>query len=416
MTLLLPRRTFLQALLLAAMRPADARPRPKNEAGAPFLLEGGRILVAADFSTMDGGGRKALAFFNMGMGRTVLTKELHGELGLDRGAPLRYSTANAAFDLPSQAVDVAKEDFTGLSLDQIFAPRKVEAILSPSVLRDRVLVLDYGRRRLAIEWPGDRKPEGVAVPIDIHPETGLASVDVEVTGKRHAFVIDAGGGYSWMRGSVMKEWLAAAPDWRRAEGAMGRAEGAMGRANYNMIDFAFEKQGTLARIPKMSIGDVTLASLGVLGAGPLLGGFADGVVGEVFWDNWQKSAAKPVAGWLGANALQNFRLTIDYPARMSYWLPQSAPDPHDLDQPGLTLVRRDGRYVVGGLARHFDGPALQGVEIGDELIQVGALDARGASKEELFSALHGKIGETRKLTLATASGKTEIDAPVLDFS
>jgi hypothetical protein len=27
-----------------------------------------------------------------------------------------------------------------------------------------------------------------------------------------------------------------------------------------------------------------------------------------------------------------------------------------------------------------------------------------------------EIGETRKLTMATASGRTEIDAPVLDFS
>jgi hypothetical protein len=409
MTLLLPRRTFLQALLLAAMRPADARPRPKNEAGAPFLLEGGRILVAADFSTMDGGGRKALAFFNMGMGRTVLTKELHGELGLDRGAPLRYSAANAAFDIPAQAVDVAKEDFTGLSLDQIFAPRKVEAILSPSVLRDRVLVLDYGRRRLAIESPGDRKPEGVAVPIDIHPETGLASVDVDVAGKRHAFVIDAGGGYSWMRGSVMKEWLAAAPDWRRAEGARGRA-------NYNMIDFAFEKQGTIARLPEIAIGGVRLANVGVMGTGPLFGAFADGMVGEVFWDNWQKLAAKPIVGWLGANVLQGFTLTIDYPNRMSFWRAQSAPDPHDLDQPGVTLTRRDGRYFIGGLPRPARGAALEGARIGDELIGVGALDARGAGKEALLAALHGRPGETRTLILAADDGEKRIEAPVLDLS
>ena len=407
----LPRRAFLQSLLAAAAGGAEGAPRRQKEKPdnrAPFLFEGGRILVDVIFTTPDGAPRKALGFFNMGMGRTVVSKELHGELGLDRGARLRYLAAGAEFDIGPEAVEVAKEDFTGLSLDQMFSPRKVEAILSPSVLRESALVIDYARRRIAIDAPG-RAREGVAVPIDLNPETELASVDVEVAGKPHIFVVDAGSGYCWMRGLLLKEWLAAAPDWRRADGAIGRA-------NYNMIDFAFEKQGTIARVPEMIIGGVALANTGMMGTGPLLGGFTDGLVGELFWDNWQKSAAKPVAGWLGANALQNFEITIDYPGRMSYWRRQSPPDPHDLDQPGLTLVRRDGRYFIGGLVRPVHVAPLEGAAIGDELIGVGGLEARAASKEALLLALHGRPGEMRTLRLRGAGGERSLEAPSLDLS
>jgi hypothetical protein len=211
----------------------------------------------------DGGARKALGFFNMGMGRTVLSQTLFAELGLDRDAPFRYAIANAEFETGAETVDAAKADFTGLSLDQMFAPRKVDAILSPSLLRDRLLVIDYGRRRLAVAAPGTLEPEGVPAPINLNTQTGLVTIDVDVAGGRHAFVIDAGSGYCWMRGERLKEWLAAAPDWRRAEGAIGRA-------NYNMIDFAFEKQGTVARLPEIAIGEVTLPNIGVLGTGACL--------------------------------------------------------------------------------------------------------------------------------------------------
>lgn len=402
MSLDLPRRLFLQAALAASAGFASATPRrPKRniENGTPFLLDGGRILIEAAFTRPDGSTRSALAFFNMGMARTVLAKELHAELGLDRGALLRYATADAEFAIGADAVDIARDDFTGLSLDQMFGPRKVEAIL----------ILDYARRRIAIEEPGKSAPLGVAIPIELNSQTGLASAEIDVGGKPHAFVVDAGSGYCWMRGLTLKEWLAAAPEWRRAEGAIGRA-------NYNMIDFAFEKHGTVARVPEMRIGAVALGDVGILGTGPLLGNFTDSLVGEIFWDNWQQSAPKPVTGWLGANALQHFRLTIDYQNRVSYWLRQSAPDPHDLDQPGLTLVRRDGRFFVGGLVRPVQGEALTGVNVGDELAAVGGLDARTASKEAVLAALHARPGERRTLILRRDGAEQTVDAPALDLS
>lgn len=409
---LLPRRAFLQTMLASAAGAAVAAPRsrPKpDEPGASIRLEGGRILVETVFTTPDGAPRRALAFFNLGMGRTMLAPGLYKELGVDRGAPLRYALAGADFEAGADSVDAQKEDFTGLSLDQMFGPLKVEALLSPSLLRERVLVLDYGRRRIIIAEPGRLAPEGVAAPIAVNPETGLASVDVDIAGTAQAFVIDAGSGYCWMRGQTLAQWLATAPEWRRAEGAIGCA-------NYNMIDFAFEKQGVIARLPRIAIGALALNDVGVLGTGSLFGAVGDALAGDLFWDNWQKSAPGPVVGWLGANVLQHFRLTIDYPNRLSYWRQQSTPDPHDLDQPGVTLVRREGRYFIGGIVRPVQGAPLGGVRIGDELVAVDELRARDAGKGAVLAALRGRPGQTRMLTLLGPGGENRIEAPTLDLS
>ncbi len=414
MSRLIPRRAFLQTAFASAASAATAapraRPKPKpEEPGAPFQLEGGRILVETSFVTPDGGQRKALAFFNMGMGRTALAPALHTELGLDRGAPLRYALAGADFEASAETVDVAKADFiTGVSLNQMFDPLKVEAMLSPSLLRDRVLVLDYGRRRLIVADSGKIVPEGAPAPIDLNPQTGLATVTVNIAGGGHAFVIDAGSGYCWMRGQTLSEWLANTPDWRRAVGAVGAA-------NYNMIDFGFEKQGTIARLPEITIGEMSVLNIGMLGTGPLLGAFGDALIGDVFWDNWQKSAPKPVVGWLGANVLKHFRLTIDYPNRQSYWRQQSAPDPHDLDQPGVTLVRRNGRYFIGGLVHPVHGQPLEGVQVGDELVAIDGLNARASGKGAVLAALRAPAGQSRTLTLLGAGGERKIEAPALDL-
>jgi hypothetical protein len=389
----------------AVGKTAQARP-------APFVTEAERILLEATFRGPDGGARKALVFFNMGMASPALSKKLYRELGIDRGEPLRFSVADADFEIAANSVRDGFDAIGGLTFDQMFAPRHVEAMLPASALRDYVLTLDYGSRTFGIERPGGKKPEGVAVPITLNPETGLVVVEVTVGGAAYPFVIDAGAGYSWMRGDILRQWLAAHPEWRRAEGSLGPA-------NYNMIDFAFEKQGTVARLPEIAIGQVRLTDTGVLGTGPIWGSFVDGLIGDFFWDNWQKSAPKPVIGWLGANVLQLFKLTIDYPSRISYWKAQRTPDPHDLDQPGINFVRRDDRYFIGGLTRVANGSQasaeLEDIQIGDELLAVDDLDARGAGKGDLLAALHGTPGEIRILTLSRAGAITKIRAPVLDL-
>ena len=113
--------------------------------------------------------------------------------------------------------------------------------------------------------------------------------------------------------------------------------------------------------------------------------------------------------------LKNFRLTLDYPARTSHWLAQGPFDTHDLDQVGIVLGRAKGVVTVTGIAAKNGQPTVSGVAVGDRLLKIGELDTAAASRGEMLAALHGKPGESKRLTLERAGQRIEIDVAVTGF-
>jgi hypothetical protein len=113
--------------------------------------------------------------------------------------------------------------------------------------------------------------------------------------------------------------------------------------------------------------------------------------------------------------LRHFQITIDYAERLSYWVRQSAPDPHDLNYIGLTLTSRHGEYFVAGIATKDAQPTVQGVQVGDKLLQIGALHTSGASREVIFAAMHGKPGEIRSLILERDNRRIRLPVKVTAF-
>jgi hypothetical protein len=381
--------------------------------GVPFTLDSQRILLEVALETLDGGARNALVWFNMGMAAPVLSKDLYRKLAIDRRRTLRIAIGDRTIEADSSEIVDGDGGLGVPDFPHLFAPRPVEAMLPASLLQHFVVTLDYGRRTFALAEPDAQKPDGVAVPCLINPKTGVVALEAEIGGASYPLAIDAGSGYSWMRGDVARRWLSERPDWRRAEGAFGQA-------NANMVDYAFEKDGVVLRIPQVTIGALSLDNVGALGTAPLLGGFGEGLFGDLFWDNWRKAAPAPVIGWLGGNVLKDYKLTIDYPNRMTYWRKQRAADPHELDQVGLTLVRRDDQYFIGGVVRKLDAsgaeaPMVEGVRIGDELVAVDGASVRGAGKDTVLSALQGKPGERRRLLLERGAARIEADVAVTRF-
>ncbi len=372
----------------------------------PFTLDAQRVILEVAFRTPDGGSRKTLVWFNMGMPAPVLSKALYRELGIDRGQPLRFSIGEDAIEIAPRAVVDGDGGVGAPDFAHLFAPRPVEAMLPAAIFQRFAVTLDYRRRTLTLTQPGAQNADSVAAPCAVNPKTGLVTVEAAIAGALYPVVIDAGSGYSWMRGDIVAKWLAAHPEWRRASGAVGES-------NANMIDLAFEKEGVVLRPPEISIGDLRLQNVGLLGT-------EDGLIGDFFWDNWGKAASGPVIGWLGGNVLKDFKLTIDYPNRMTYWRRESDGDSHDLDQVGLTLVRRSDRYFVGGIVRKAniggaDDPTVGGVEIGDELVEVDGLNVQGAPKDAVLAALHGKPGERRTLVVEHGGARRAVEAAVTAF-
>ena len=221
-------------------------------------------------------------------------------------------------------------------------------MLPAAVLQNYQLVIDYRQRSLTVAQPGTLTLTGVAVPATVDPATGLATVDVSIDGHSYAVTLDAGSTYTWLRRSTVEGWLSVHPDWQRGRGAVGAS-------NMRMADDGIESAGILVRIPAVRLGSLTLRDLGALAVG------RSKEIGD-FMDWYSKKNARPVIGWLGGNALQAFRLAIDYPNRMTYWQRQSRAEARGLEQVGLTLAKEHGRYFVAAVVARAGRPTVEGAQ------------------------------------------------------
>jgi len=326
----------------------------------------------------------------------ILSEALFKELQLDRNKSLTFNVGGMPIQIDSKIV--TSESWLPF---QIGGNEEVEALLPAGVLQNYEVIIDYRQHTLTVAGPRSVKPQGFPVPIRINEKTGLIAVDATINGKIYPLTIDCGSGYTWLRKATVQEWLATHPDWRRGVGAVGVS-------NMRMADDGIEATGTIVRIPGIRLGTLELKNVGVLAIGP----------SRENWDliEWySEKNAMPVIGWLGGNVLRGFRITIDYPNRMSYWLAQSALDSHDLDQVGLTLESRSGEYFVAAIATKDGKATVEGVQAGDKLLKIDSLPTKGVTRSEILFALHGDPGDVRTLLLERNSRQFTVKAKITAF-
>jgi hypothetical protein len=235
----------------------------------------------------------------------------------------------------------------------------------------------------------------VAIPCRVNAETGLFQVAATLDGESVQLGVDNGSAGTWVADSLTTAWRSRHPDWPHATGAVGST---------NFFGFDFEATGVLMRLPELGLGPLRVSDVGLLGLDQSL----------FVW--YSKKSAGAVVGFIGANVLKGFRLEVDYPNRMTYWEVAPPPDQGDLDIIGLTLrPETNGGFTVAGVATKDGRPAVEGVQPGDTLIRVGALDAAGATMGAVVDALRGKPGETRTLVIERAGKRSTVDAKVMRF-
>jgi hypothetical protein len=362
----------------------------------PFIFDDNRVFAEVAFVRPDGTFRHALAFVDLGTPAPEITTALYHELQVNRGRPLRLRIGQLEIPIASSTVNVsAGEGRTGPNGRATMA---VEAVLPGSVVKDYQVIFNFGARTLTLGRPGTFTPDGIAVPCRVNERTGLVSMNAVVAGRTYAVAVDPGSAYSWIRADVAREWTAAHPTWNRGTGAVGEA-------NMQTRPGGAEARATILRVPEIDAGALRLRRIGMLGVAaeappfpPVPGGAR---VSGTFFDWYSEKAPERVIGWLGGNVLKGFQVTIDFPHERIYWKPQADLNPHDLDQVGLTLARRDGRagYFVAGIATKDGVPTVHGVHVGDRLVQIGNLVVSGATRGALFNALHGSPGEVRTLVI-----------------
>jgi hypothetical protein len=364
----------------------------------PFIFDGNRMYAELSFIRPDGSTHKALAFVDMGSAAFVVTDVLFKELQLDH-RPLMLKLGDLPVSISPAEIDSEHSEPYSMGSDL-----KVEAVLTAAIMQKYEVAIDYQKRTLTFANPGTLKPEGIAVPFKINPHTGLIAVNASIDGKAYPITIDNGSAYTWFRQSAAKDWLPSHPDWERGVGAVGASNMIMSGQNT-------EIEGILLRIPEIDIGSVRLRQVGAMGAGPS-GSFPGN---QDLFDWYSTKNALPVAGWLGGNVLKEFRLTIDYPNRMMYWLQQAKPASGQLDQVGLTLTAKGGEFFVAAIAKKNGEATVHGVQPGDKLIRIDGVETKHATWGTIYRAMHGKPGEVRTLSLERGTQQITVRTWVTSF-
>ena len=385
---------LLRWLLFVGPMPLQAQSPPSGT--VPFVLDGNRVYAQVAFIGKKAEPRKALVFVDLGSPSVILSKGLYDELN-----PSSHKTLGlriGEMDLTVESANVSRDDWLPFSIGE---DRKVEGLLPAGVLKNYQVRFDYAAQTMTLARPGILRLQGVAVPFRLNPKTGLIAIETRIDGQPYPITIDNGSGYTWIRMATAQKWFPRHPDWQRGIGAVGPS-------NMRMADDGIETAGALVRIPEIKLGSMRVRQVGALAIPP-------DNHGRDFMDWYSAKNAVPVIGWLGGNVLRHFQITIDYPQHISYWEPQSALDSHDLDYVGLTLLFRHGEYYVGRIATRGDRPTVTGVQVGDKLVQVGTLQTHGASREALFSAMHGAPGAVRPIVVDRDGRLIQVSATVTAF-
>jgi hypothetical protein len=400
---------FMVAFAVSSYALPLSAPAEEKEAASvtvPFTLDHNRMLIDGEIQRADGGWRTARIWIDTGNPSFYVSEPFARDLGIDLPA-----TGENVVVPPPAGVRIGGMplDFHDVKSVVIFDPRWLftamhnDANLPSTVLRRYQVVFDYPRRRLTIAAPGSLEHRGVRAPAAVNARTGIVQIDAVIDGDSLSFALDNGAAYSFADSAVVERLHERHPEWPHMTSAIGCA---------NMWGWwpPSEESLSVIRVPEILWGPVRLAEVGVVGVariapgGPPLGAW------------YSQKTARPVSGFLGPNAFKAFRVEIDYASGAVYFEKGAELDWHDMDLVGLTLrPEPDSSYTVIGVAVKDGRPAVEGVEPGDTLLEVGDLKATGTTMGTVIDALRGTAGETRSLMLERNGKRFRVTAKVERF-
>jgi len=247
--------------------------------------------------------------------------------------------------------------------------------------------------------PGTLHFRGPAGKVQINPANGLIQVLSQIENKKYNLALDVGSSISFLSSDLFDKFAAGHPDWPHMTGAVGSA---------NMWGLGEEPKWKLMRLERLQYGPLFLTNVAVVD-------FPKDIM-----DFFEKRAGVPTAGLLGAQALVNYRVGLDYAHSTVYFEIGRTFNFPDFDVIGLILrPEDDGRFTVLGIA-DFDGkPSVpqgtDGVQAGDHLVAVNDIPVTGSTMGQVWAMLGGTPGQERKLTLERAGKQFAVVGKVQHF-
>lgn len=411
------KKTLLKGLMLISICLAGhwsllSRPVAVQSATVPMILDHNRMLVDAAVRKPDGSWRKVRLWVDSGYALFCLSEPLARDLGIDLTPAQDPSFQNA--QLPVTAPSGLRLGDMDLDLDQVptavvfkpfwfFSTMQIDGNLPASVLRKYRVVFDYPRREMTLAQANDLMPKGSAVPLTVHPESGIARVEASIDKERVGLALDVGASYSLVSEADLLRFAARHPDWPIQTGTLGHA---------NLWGWwpPNEQEYPVLRAAEIVLGEgVVLRGVGMVGVKKFASGLS--------WGDWYAHKTDgAVIGLLGPNALKAYRLEIDYQRKTAYFEKGGEPDCREMEMVGISVrPLADGTYQVVGIVQSKGQPAIEGIRPDDVITAVDGAPVQGKTMGAVVDMLRGRPGEKRFLDIIRDGKPFRVELPVKHF-
>jgi hypothetical protein len=381
----------------------ETQPQPKSVT-VPITLDQNRVVIDVDLPLPDGSTERVRGWVDNGNPDLYMSKRIAGLMGLTvscdgqiclgtpKSPPLALEITIGGMKISLSPIrEIKVPAFT-----PALAPGMSAEIDIPSfVLCNYDAIVDFPGRKFTIGLPGSLKFNGVKSKMLVNASNGLIQIPSKIENKNYDFGLDVGSSTSFLSEELFDKLANAHPNWPHMTGAVGP---------FNTGERGDEPMWKLMRVDRVQYGPLFLTDVAV----------AD--VPKDRMTVFEERAGIPTAGLLGAEALLNYRVGLDYAHSTVYFdIGRTVMFP-DFDVVGLILrPDDDSRFTILAVA-DFDGkPSVPDVHAGDRLVAVDDNPVADFTLGQVWSLLEGSPGQERKLTIEHAGKQFTVVAKVQHF-
>ncbi len=397
----------LAATLAVAQNGPPAPGAPKS-ATVPVTLDHGRVIIDVYLPLADGSSKRVRGWVDTGDSEVWMSRQAATLLGLavtcdkDRcSAPAPPAVMIGEMKIPLTSVERVEIPLRVPSAAAVMvAGTSAEIKIPSSLLRNYDVLVNFPDREFSIGAPGSLKFRGVKSKMIVDGSSGFIQISSKIENKNYNLGLDVGSSISFLSEELFNKVASGHPDWPHMTGAVGPAN--MGEAGDD------ETNWKLMRVDRIQYGPLYLTDVAVA------------EFPKSFSDFFERDAGAPIAGLIGADALMNYRIGLDYAHSAVYFdIGRTFKFP-DFDVVGLILrPEPDTRFTILGVADFEGKPSVptgdDGVQAGDHLIAVDGIPVPDSTLGQVWSLLEGTPGQERKLTIERGGKQFTVVAKVQQF-
>jgi hypothetical protein len=397
---------ILTTAVFAQNAPTPARrPEPKSVI-VPIGLDHNRVIIDVDLTLPDGSAKRVRAWVDNGNPDLWMSRRVATLMGLaitcdDKtcSAPPPSDFTIGGMKIPLTTVKEAKIPLKPTAAALMIPGMVAEINIPSTVLRSYDVLINFPDHQFTIAQPGSLKLNGVKAKAIVNSQNGLIQIPSQVENKKSNLALDLGAPISFLSEELFDKLSTAHPDWPHITGAIGPA---------NVQGSDDELKAKLMRVDRLQYGPLFLTDVAVVD------------FPEDRMIAFEKRAAVPTAGLLGAEALVDYRVGLDYAHSAVYFDIGRTFKYPDFDVIGLILrPEDDGRFTILGIADYDGQPSVprgtEGVQSGDHLVAVDGITVPGSTLGQVWALLAGSPGKERMLTIERGGNQFGVAARMQHF-